>query len=308
MKKFKDIINESFNEFALDSIIEIKLKKVLLMILADIDYVCRKENISYLLCAGSVLGAVRHKGIIPWDDDIDIMMFDSEICKLREAINIHFPSKYCFLSDKKFRNDPLKFEKIMLLDTKYVELGCDNLKQPRGIGIDIFPVLGLPNNRFHRWIKGKYFTLISPLVSLHFFAFSISRSNAFKIKSKEDRNLRKFIFQRKLLGLFTFFLPTRVWKWLATKGMFFQDSVLCQFSSIPYGSKRYFGEMHETRLWQDIKYIEFEGEKYPIPVNYHEYLNGKYGPDYMKIPDEHKKQKHFVSEVDFGPYNNILNE
>jgi len=303
MEKSKPILNNSFAEYALDKNIEDKLKRLLMLILKDIDYVCKLDNIHYSLCAGSVLGAVRHKGIIPWDDDIDLMMFERDIKKLKASLNIHFPKKYSFLSEKKYNDDPLKFEKIMLTGTKYVEIGTDGLKNGRGIGIDIFQVINLPNNKIFRWLKGKIFNLLSPLPSLHFFTFSHSKT--YKNKAKKDDKFRKFYNKRLLMGLFTFFLPTCAWKWLSTKAIFHNIKHKTIYSSIPYGSKRYFGEMHKTLLWNELIYVDFEGNLYPIPKNWKEYLSSKYGTDYMSIPDDSKKEKHFAEIIDFGPYENI---
>ena len=78
---------------------------VLLEMLKDIDALCRKHNIPYFLNGGTALGAVRHKGFIPWDDDADISMMREDFDRFREVVKTDLPDKYvaqCFASDRRY--------------------------------------------------------------------------------------------------------------------------------------------------------------------------------------------------------------
>ena len=122
MKKQKDIYSKVFNEFVFsDSQIEL-LHKTLFDMLMDIKRVCEKHDITFLLSGGSMLGAVRHKGFIPWDDDLDIMMLRSEYVKFRKAVLSEMTDKYDLVEplDGKYTN---KKPKLFLKNSVFTGSG-----------------------------------------------------------------------------------------------------------------------------------------------------------------------------------------
>lgn len=116
-----------------------EVKTIQLGILDYIDEICKKNNISYFLSYGTMLGAVRHKGMIPWDDDIDISLYREEYDKLISAINELNHKKYKILD---FNNSTWYFHNFAaLIDTS--TLIKDNVKHKKhdtSIFIDIFPI------------------------------------------------------------------------------------------------------------------------------------------------------------------------
>lgn len=133
-------------------------------LLAELDRVCKKNNVKYFACAGTMLGAIRHGGIIPWDDDIDVMLFRSDYIKLCKIANQEFQYPYFFQTEYKdpgsmrghaqLRNS--KTTAILASEEKY------NLKINQGIFIDIFPLDNVPDltaereNFFKKLNKIKY--------------------------------------------------------------------------------------------------------------------------------------------------------
>ena len=111
----------------------------LLDLMITLDGICRKENISYSLHGGTLLGAVRENGFIPWDDDMDIGMLRADYEKFLNVAKEKLNKKY-FLqtwdTDEKFA---LPFAKIRLNGTKYIEHNSKNVDIHNGIYIDIFP-------------------------------------------------------------------------------------------------------------------------------------------------------------------------
>ena len=125
MRKQKDIYSKVFSEFVFsDEQIEL-LHKTLFDMLMDIKRVCEKHDITFLLSGGSMLGAVRHKGFIPWDDDLDIMMLRSEYVKFRQAVLSEMTDKYDLVEplDGKYTNKkPKLFLKNCISVCKIVKI------------------------------------------------------------------------------------------------------------------------------------------------------------------------------------------
>lgn len=114
------------------------LKKTQLDILNTVATFCEKENINYVLFYGTLLGAVRHHGFIPWDDDVDIAMPREDYKRFMDS----FPmDKYLCLCNEKDRTFPYSYGKVNRLDTKLIEVS--NLIYDLGINIDIFPIDGI---------------------------------------------------------------------------------------------------------------------------------------------------------------------
>ncbi len=138
MQDSKSLYTRCFAEYRLSDDTLKKLQQELLTILVDIKTVCDKYQIDYMLCAGTTLGAVRHQGFIPWDDDVDIMMLRGEFYKFKEAFRKEFPDKYELaepLSDSRYLS---KLVKIYKKGTTYVEIPTAGVGGPNMIFVDLF--------------------------------------------------------------------------------------------------------------------------------------------------------------------------
>ena len=142
--------------------------KILETLLA-IDEVCQKHNLRYYIIAGTLLGAMRHKGFIPWDDDIDIAMPRSDYDKLLAHCKEWLPAQYELICAENDTNYPHPFAKIQNADTTLIER--EHMNYLGGIYIDVFPLDGVPENRIaRRWhfikykfyVKALYFTYRNP--------------------------------------------------------------------------------------------------------------------------------------------------
>ena len=134
-----------------------QLKKVQLMIAEDIKRICEKYQIKYFLDAGSMLGAVRHKGFIPWDDDIDIGMPKEEYNKFLEVAPAELGEKYFVDNYNTNRDNSLVFTKIRLLGTEYIENKANAAAKHNEIFVDIFPYYYISDNELVR--KGEAFRM-----------------------------------------------------------------------------------------------------------------------------------------------------
>ena len=129
-----------------------KMQLLQLGMIVELDRLCRKYNINYVLTCGSLLGAVRHKGYIPWDDDADIGMLREDYEKFRKVSGELDPN-VCFFQDHD--NDPdylWGYGKLRRVGTSYIRAGQEHLKGKTGVFIDIFPMddipIGVPGQMF----------------------------------------------------------------------------------------------------------------------------------------------------------------
>ena len=133
------MINYSADE--LDMIQKLELK-----ILKEIIRICKKEKIEYFLIGGSALGAIRHEGFIPWDDDIDVGMTRENYDNFLRVAEQYLGEEFYLQSPSSDRKSPYSYSKLMLKGTLFLEYAQRNLKTQSGIYVDIFPFDEVPDN------------------------------------------------------------------------------------------------------------------------------------------------------------------
>lgn len=143
MKKQKEPIVLKGEEFRHFQLIQIPL-------LQELDRVCRKNNIKYSISGGTLIGAVRHKGYIPWDDDADVMMLREEYEKFKKVTDQLDP-KICYFQDHDTDNKYIwGYAKLRRTGTKFIRCGQAHLGHQTGVSIDIFPLDDVPNSTIGR--------------------------------------------------------------------------------------------------------------------------------------------------------------
>lgn len=268
-----------------------KIKEVLLVIMDDIDATCKKHGLTYVLCGGSCLGAIRHHGFIPWDDDMDIAMPRSDYDKLAECLAEDYPKKYwvqSIMSNPKTENSSMK---VRMAGTKCVELFEPDM-DTAGVFIDVYSLEDTYNSRVLRRLhgyRGMFYLLVCSCVRM--------------VRLKEliwpylsDRKMRRTVRIKYHMGkLFSY---RSLYKWLMKT-----ERVLAkcknensEFVSIPSGRKHYFGEMYRRSSCFPPQKVSFEGHTYYTMNNPDEYLTKMYG-NYMEIPVE-KPERHAILELE----------
>lgn len=291
MKKQKDIYSQVFNEFVFsDSQINF-LHDTLFDMLLDIRKICEKNDITFLLSGGSMLGAVRHKGFIPWDDDLDIMMLRSEYIKFREAVVREMGDKYDLVEplDGKYTN---KKPKVFLKNSVFTEVVYAGLpSEYRRVFIDVFIIEDIPASALKRKLIGKFYD----------FAFHASSfigdykfpSPIILEKAKRNKALNKYYAKRRALGaVFNVFFGMRFY----LKLCLYLDHVNEETGivGIPSGLS-YNREVFPKSLFTDLIDVEFNNEFFKIPSDYDLYLKNLY-KDYMKLPPESERVVHSCAE------------
>lgn len=249
-----------------------QLQMIELEMLAEVDRICRKNNINYSLDAGSLLGAIRHKGFIPWDDDLDVMFLHDEYERFYEACKIDLDTSRFFFQD--YRNDPgyrWGYGKIRRLGTEYIKAGQEKLKQRTGICIDVFDFENVPNSEIERkrFVR-QMFCIRKTLYS------ALGRTN------EKNRMMRVWYS-------FLYMIPSscvhKIRRSITSKYLNQKtENVACMMWPIkqyPYGFPR--------SLFSRFIDLEFEGIKVMAIQGYDEYLKMRYG-NYMELPPEDQRK------------------
>lgn len=228
-----------------------------LEILKYIDRFCTENNIKYWLSGGSCLGAIRHGGFIPWDDDIDIEMLDKDYRRFERLMLSQPKCKYVFHCRKSDPNYFLGFGKLRDLCSIINESkGFDKHYRYKGCFVDVFPV--------------------APSNSIKLYAIGLRISSKLQDAICGQKKLRS-LFWKSVSKLSTPLLT-----FLSTIG------AKCNYRyriGIP------FSNVLDYRDFKEISYVEFENLKLPVPKNFHSYLTRMYG-DYMSLPSDSDIQIH----------------
>ena len=241
-------------------------QRALRTLLVEFDRVCKALHIPYILFAGTLLGAVRHQGFIPWDDDLDVLMLREDYDRfLAEAPTVLHTDGF-YLQKEFSEHWPLFFSKLRLNGTTCLEKY--HPKDPeihQGIYIDIFPCDHAAGGTLGR--------------RLQFLASKVVIAKALDRRGYETHSPAKKLFMAVCR-----LLPRRPFLWLAKRGDPAGDTVHSFFAAAKDYSKNLFPKAYVTRQTEGV----FEGGRYPIPVDYDACLRGLYG-DYMELPPPEKR-------------------
>ena len=271
-----------------------ELQKILLQMMKDIHFVCEKYFLTYFLGGGSCLGAVRHNGFIPWDDDIDVIMPREDYDKLPVLLDAEFPEKYFSKEvrlDEKYDANSMKIRLKGSVCRELFESDPENA----GIFIDIYPLENVYDNSLVRKLHGyvcELLLLICSCVRL--------KNNAPLIKPFLTDEKQLAVIERKLrLAKLLAFFPLKKWLLITEKMMSSCKNKNSSFVSIPSGRKHYFGEMQPRSAFSKAVLTDFENTEFYIMQGFDSYLTGLYGEDYMTPPPESGRELHAVTELKF---------
>lgn len=264
-----------------------EVQKVQLNILIELDRVCREHSLKYFLAFGSCLGALRHKGFIPWDDDIDVLMSFTDVKKLHKYRK-EFRDRYFLqsrLTDPEYQSIAVR---VRDSNTTCIEEDEQDLHINHGIYIDIYPYYDAPGTRWG---------LLVNILSSHIYKILVAGRPP-RNHGKVLANIAKMILilipkekrQKAITKLENKLQDVKNGKYILD--YFGQDISL--FSAIIY-PKKWFSAAREA---------EFEGHMFFIPIEAEKYMKKRYG-DYMILPPENERRHHH-SYVRIDPYKSYL--
>ena len=251
-----------------------RLQLVQLELLDELDRVCRKHGIRYLLDGGTMIGAVRHKGFIPWDDDIDVAMLREDYENFKTVMS-DLNSDLYFFQDH--TTDPYYrwgYGKLRKKGTSFIRKGQEHIKCQDGVFIDIFPYDDIPKSRFMQRLQDIYL----------FCLRKILWSEVGKVVCVGFWRMW-YCMLSKIPHKWVFSRIDRI----ASKS---KNDSSCKVRILMFPAFSKEGEYGlEKRVLLDVEDFEFEGKKYSGYKNYDKRLAAEYG-DYMKLPPENERTPH----------------
>lgn len=264
-----------------------ELKKLELNILDFFVQICEENGLTYFLAGGTLLGAVRHQGFIPWDDDIDVMMPRKDYEKLKEIFPNH--SYYHFFYYGNTPNYPKPFGTINDCRTCKPELNIrEKCRHILGVNIDIFPIDEIPESpkEIH-----QYYSDLSKMAKKMYcitYSYTYKKSYWFTLKKYAGITLYRLLEMLKITSVDRI---VQEYDKLAQKYTG-TGSRMCGVTTIDnYGEK----EASVAKEYFPIIKMKYEGRDCNVPNNFDKYLKGLYG-NYMKLPPLEKQITHHVSE------------
>ncbi len=243
-----------------------RLQNCILNIAEYIDSFCESNNIDYCLMGGSALGAVRHQGFIPWDDDLDIFMTPENYKKFREKFHEFGDKQSYYLQEWGSKTGTPSFAKLRLNNSHYVELDLESLRIHKGIFVDIFILHVCPDNKIgHFW---QYFW-----------------SRYLVIKSLANRNYTR----RGLVANFILrpikWLPKRAFVKYALKQIYKSSVKTSEYLCHYLGRAGYKKGLYKSAHFNSTKRVPFELISLRVPIGVEDYLHSRWG-DYMELPSD----------------------
>ncbi|MGN6714464.1 LicD family protein [Anaerocolumna jejuensis] len=256
-----------------------QLQVIELEMMIEVERICKKCGIQYNIIAGTLLGAVRHKGFIPWDDDADIAMLRPEYEKFRKACETELDqSRFYFQDHRNTKGYRWGYGKLRRKDTLFLREFQEHMPYEQGVFIDIFPMDAIPNSKILRTFK-------------NFECFCVRKILWSKVGKIADRNALKR-------------------KWYALLDKIPEDMVYRYYNKMIYKSTRLKSQWVRKLMFptpnKECGYLrkwyahsidmEFENIIFKGMRDYKEYLSFKFG-NYMSLPPENERKVHPVSDI-----------
>lgn len=259
------------------------IQKNELIILKEIKRICDKHNITYYLSSGTLLGAIRHGGFIPWDDDIDVEMPLPDYRRFLKICKNELEDRFFLQNYKTDPNDHQSFTKIRMNNTTFMPVHHTKHHIHHGFWLDIFPVVSIPKSEGLLKLKKKI----------------VQISNYCQIGDFMLANYDEFygFMGPKLFKMVLIFnkLPMRFRQLVHTLLL----SFVCSKPKADHRLALIWTTIDELpeNIYEELIDYTFEDDKFKIPKKFDAYLTKMFG-DYMQFPPEDQRKGHGTFIVD----------
>lgn len=258
------------------------LQNVILLIAKDIDQICRKHGIEYYLLGGSCIGAIRHNGFIPWDDDLDIIMTSDNYYKFLSVAKKELSSEKYYIQEG-LKDWPLDFSKVRLKGTIFEEDDDTDVSSDKsGIFVDVFRLDNISDSNF----KAR----VHYILYKYYLCYQLS-----------ERSYKNATFKKKLMMFMAAPLKIRFIRNLLIKWLKKQDAYTTNRLAFLCGRTRFKTAITQKTIYGKPTYVKFEDTYLPVPEKYHQYLTQMFG-DYMTLPPEEQRHSQHLKSINFGAY------
>ena len=264
-----------------------RMQLIQLDMLVEFDRICAKHDIKYIIDSGTLLGAVRHKGFIPWDDDIDVSMLRNEYEKFCRVCQDEIDStKYFFQNHDTDSAYRWGYGKILRKDTVFVRLGQEHMNMQKMVFMDVFPMDGMAKNHFFWWIQN----------ALSYCCRKIMWSEVGKVRVEKTGKRLWF----KILNLIPEKIPFGILKFLAKRVKAEKSEYV---DCLAFSYKGVYGKQLKRKFYLEREQITFEGKTFWGPKDTDGWLRTIYGENYMQLPaPEDRKGSATTSYFDLGKF------
>lgn len=270
-----------------------RLQECLLETLIEFDRVCKLLDIEYSLAYGTLIGAIRHNGFIPWDDDIDIILDRENYNRLLENGSLYFGDNYFIECHETNPNYLHSFAKLRNKKYRYLESNMGHVDVDDSLWIDLFPFDAVPDSNADRLNHYKVTNKISKTINRLVFTRPLPY----------DKGIRKFLKTiiytvNRTFGKLYFFLPKKYTKRESIITMYnSQDTeMLCNVGFPKQDFNDYLADCINRSSFESYIDWEFEGRKFKVFTDYDLILTNRYG-DYMTLPDESERINPHPAEI-----------
>lgn len=256
-----------------------QLQRIQLEMLVEVDRICKKCNIKYNIIAGTLLGAVRHSGYIPWDDDADVAFLRPEYEKFRIACKTELDrTRFIFQDHRNTRGYRWGYGKLRRKDTLFLREHQEHMAYMQGVFIDIFPLDGVPDNYILRSVK-------------NFECFCVRKILWSKVGKIAEKNFWKRQVYR-LLNRIPEKCVFRYYHIMIYKANI-EESRMVRILMFPTPNSEY---GYYRNWYENSTDMLFEGKILQGIRDYDSYLRFKFG-NYMELPSKEKRKVHPVSDI-----------
>ena len=267
-----------------------EIQKIEYEALIAINQICEKNNLKVYLRGGSVLGAVKYRGFVPWDDDIDIVLPREDYLKLIELMTEQFDNRFQFISYQKVKNAHCYFPRVLLKEEIRKEKGFPKNNERGLVLIDVLPLDGIPNGK----ISKKLFIIKVYMYRLLASLWTIDVKDTVSMHGSKKDKILKMLHSLKIHH---FYKQDTIYKKLDKlygKYIFGKTNEAAVLSSSKLKK-----EIVPTEWWGNGTFMPFNELKIRVPYDYDKYLKQLFGNNYKTYepPLEERTKSHLEGNV-----------